>query len=200
MSVLADIIAGVLQGGLEGLLSGGLPRRRAPPPLPTEPTPLEMMGMVFGVFIIFMGLIGLAIFVVQWKQERFVHTEPASTATIVAIEKSVSNGSNSFADVRLDYERQTSKGSVACRRSLARLKHGGQDLEVGQTVEVYPQPGSCSNPYYAPDIGNPRSTLIASMIAFPIGIAMLCTGYSLFRRRQRRIMISLPVGAPAPAR
>jgi hypothetical protein len=137
---------------------------------------------------------------VQWKQERFVHTEPAATATIMAIEKNVSNGSNSFADVRLDYERQTSKGPLACRRSLARLKHGGQNLEVGQTVQVYPQPGSCSNPYYAPGIGNPRSTLIASVIAFPIGIAMLCTGYSWFRRRQRRIVISVPVGTPAPVR
>jgi hypothetical protein len=200
MSVLADIIASVLQGGLEALLAGGLPRRRAPPPLPTEPTPLEMMGMVFGVFIIFMGLVGLAVFVVQWKQERLVHSEPAATATIVTIEKSVSNGSNSFADVRLDYERGTSKGPVACRRSLARLRHGGQDLKVGQTVQVYPQPGSCSNPYYAPDIGNPRGTLIASVIALPIGIAMLCSGYSWFRRRQRRIMISTPVGTPAPVR
>jgi hypothetical protein len=159
-----------------------------------------MMGMVFGVFILFMGLVGLAVFVVQWKQERLVHTEPAATATIVAIEKSVSNGSNLFADVRLDYERQTSKGSVACRRSLARLKHGGKDLEVGQTVRVHPQPGSCSNPYYAPDIGDPRSTLIASVIALPMGIAILCTGYSLFRRRQRRIMISVPAGAPASVR
>ena len=192
MSLLGEIIAGVLELGLEALTSG---RRRAPPPGPMEPTALQFMGMVFGVVALFLGLVGLGVFVNQWTSERLVLREAPARAVIVSIDRKQS-GSSAFADVRLDYQRQTPKGPVPCRRAQARIWQGSQDLEPGKTVEVYSQPGSCTQPFYAPDIGNPRKTLFASLLAFPIGIAMLCSGYSSWRRRQRQLAVRMPVIKP----
>jgi len=163
-----------------------------------EPTALQSMGMVFGVFALFLGLAGLGVFVHQWTSERLVLREAPARAVIVSIEKQRS-GSSAFADVRLDYQRQTPKGPVACRRAQARIWQGSQDLEPGKTVEVYSQPGSCIQPFHAPDIGNPRKTLLASLLAFPIGIAMLCAGYSSWRRRQRQLAVMVSAVKPTAA-
>jgi hypothetical protein len=198
MSVLGDIIAGVLEAGLEALAYGAFDRRRASPPLPSEPTALEFMGMAFGVIVVFLGLAGLGIFLHQWTSERLVLREAPAQAVIVSIEKKQSDG-RAFADVRLDYQRQTPTGPVACRRAQARIWRGSRDLELGKMVEVYSQPGSCTQPFYAPDIGNPRKTLLASLLAFPIGIAMLCSGYSSWRRRQRQLAVLKSAGKPTAA-
>lgn len=194
MEGLGELIANILLGVLEGITYAGA--RRAPPPGPMEPTASEFMGMAFGVFIVIGGLMGLGVVLHQWSWERIVRRDAPAQAVIVSIEKKQQSGSNAFADVRLDYERQTPAGPVSCRRAPARIWQGSQDLEPGKMVEVYSQPGSCSQPFYAPDIGNPRTTLLVSLVAFPIGIAMLCSGYSSLRRRQRRQAMMVSAAKP----
>jgi len=185
MEGLGELIANLLVSALEGIsYAGGW--RHTPPALPTEPTALELMAMVFGVFVVFLELMGLGVFVHQWTSERLVLRETAAPAVIVSIERRQS-GSDGYADVRLDYQRQSPFGPVACRRASARLRHGSQDLKIGQTVAVYPQPASCSQPIYAPDIGSPQRTLWASLMTFPVGTVMVCGGYSSMRRRQRQL-------------
>jgi hypothetical protein len=193
MEGLGELIANILLGVLEGITYAGA--RRAPPPGPMEPTTSEFMGMAFGVFIVIGGLMGLGVFLHQWSWEGIVRRDAPAQAVIVSIEKRQS-GSSGYADVRLDYERQTPTGQVTCRRAPARFRQGAQDWEPGKMVEVYSQPGSCSQPFYAPDIGNPQTTLLVSLVAFPIGIAMLCSGYSSLRRRQRRLAMVASAARP----
>lgn len=194
---MGEFIFNLLMNVLEGLsYAGGW--RSTPPPSPMQPTMLETLGMVFGVFFVFLGLMELGVFVHQSTSERLVLREAAVQAAIVSIERPRS-GSDHYADVRVDYQRQGPSGPVACRRVLVRLGYGSQDLEVGQTVQLHPQPGGCSQPIYAPDIGNPQKTLWGSLIAFPVGIAMACGCYSSMRRRQRRLAKIASVARPTPA-
>jgi len=184
MSVLGDIIAGALEFGLEFLAYGGFSRRRVPPPLPTQLSDLESMAMISGAaVIVFVGLMGLGMFLHQWQQERFLLTEPATPAIIVSINRESKR--NDFTEALLDYERQTPGGPVACRRAQALFRSG--NFAVGERVEVHPQPGSCYRPVYAPDVGNPRMSLLVSAIAFPVGIALFGAGFSSFRQRQRQL-------------
>jgi hypothetical protein len=192
MSVLGDLIAGALEFGLEFIAYGGFSRRRPPPPLPTQLSDLESMAMISGAaVIVFVGLMGLGMFLHQWQQERLVLSEPAAQATIVSSDR---RSGSSVTEALLDYERQTSAGPVACRHAPALFKHG--NFEVGDRVEVHPQPGSCYRPVYAPDVGNPLMALLVSMIAFPVGIALFGAGYSSFRRRQRQLAM---VASAAPS-
>ena len=204
MSILGEIVAGVLQAALEAAASAAVdraraaPSRPAPPRLPTEPTTFEFMAMAFGALGLFLAIVGLGVFIHQWSLERVVLAGPGSPATIVSIDRR-QTGSDGFIDIRLDYDRQTPFGPIACRNAPARIRHGSQDLEAGASVEVYSQPGSCSQPIYAPDIGNPRAMLLASAAAFPIGIAMLFVGYAAFRGRQYRLATTMTGTESEPA-
>jgi hypothetical protein len=189
MSILGEIIAGALQAAVEAAATAAFDRVRAapsratPPRLPTEPTAFESMAMAFGGLGIFLAVVFLCIFLHQWSLERLVRREAPASAVIVSIDRKQTG----FTDIRLDYDRQTPFGSIACRNAPARIRDGSQNLEAGRRIEVYSQPGSCSQPIYAPDIGNPRASLRASATAFPIGIAMLFVGYAAFRGRQYRL-------------
>jgi hypothetical protein len=177
--IVGDVVSAVLEGVTS---AGGISRKRAPR-LPTDPTPLEMLGILLGPVIVFFSFFGYAVHLYQWKQESNVLTHPATRAAIVSVEKKQIR-SNRFTDALLDYERQTEAGPVACRNAPARFRDWSQDFEVGKTVEVYTQPGSCYRPIYAADIGSPQTTKLVSLIAFPIGIAFFAAGYLSFRRRR----------------
>jgi len=201
MSVLGEFVAGVVQAGLETLASEALsrwratPSRPAPPRLPTEPTAFEFMAMTFGGLGVFLAVVFLCVFLHQWSVERLVRRETPASAVIVSIDRK-QTGSDGFIDIRLDYDRQTSFGPIACQNAPARIRHGSQDLQAGERIEVYSQPGSCSQPFYAPDIRDPRATLLASAVALPIGIAMFFVGYIAFRKRQYRLMTAATPGKP----
>jgi hypothetical protein len=181
--LVGDIVAGVLQVASDVAASGGGFSRKRPPRLPTDPTPLEVLGFAFGSVIVLASFFGYAVHLYQWKQESNVLTHPAARAAIVSADRKQTRD-NHFTDALINYERQTPAGPVACRNAPARFKEWSQDFEVGKVVEVYPQPGSCYRPIYAPDIGNPQTPLVVSLIAFPIGMALFGTGYWAFRRRR----------------
>jgi len=171
-----ELVAILVQGVVEGVLG-----RKRPPRLPNDPTFLESFGLAFGTVLVLASALGYATHLYQWKQESNVLTHPPARAVIVSIKRE-----NSFTDALIDYERQTPAGPVVCKNAPARFEDWSHDLEVGKIVEVYPQPGSCYRPIYAPDIGDSQTTKIVSLIALPIGVALFIAGYSSLQRRRRQ--------------
>jgi hypothetical protein len=198
-SLFGDIVAAVLQGAPDVAASAGSINRKRAPRFPTDPTPLEVLGFAFGSAIVLASFFGYAVHLYQWKQERNVLTHAAARAAIVFADRKQTRN-NRFTDALIDYERQTPAGPVTCRNAPARFKEWSQDFEVGKVVEVYPQPGSCYRPIYAPDIGNPRTSLLVSLIAFPIGMAFFGAGYWSFRRRSSETQQVMSVATHATAR
>jgi hypothetical protein len=194
--VVAEIVAGLVEVGLEAIASAFRSKPKAPPqPLPTDPTKLESFGFIFGSMLILASFAGYAVHLYQWQQENNVLTHSPARATIVSTALKQAGGDH-VTDARLDYVRQAAAGSVKCKNAQIRFRGWSGDFDVGKTVDVYPQGINCHGPIYAPDIGNPRTTLVASLIAFPIGTAVFTASFWAFRRRREaQAAVSGRIGA-----
>jgi len=181
LQFVGDVVVSLVQSAPEVGLSGAFSGKR-PPRLSTDPTFLEFFGIVGGLGWVLAGSIFCAMYLYQQKLESYVATQSPARAVIVSAKRD-----GEFTDALLNYERRTASGPVACWNAPMRFEGWSQDFEVGKTVEVYPQPGSCYRPILRSSIGTPETTLKTSLIAFPIGIGVFGLGYSSFRRRQRKM-------------
>jgi hypothetical protein len=193
---VAEIVAGLVEVGLEAVLSAFRSKRKAPPqPLPTDPTKLQLFGLIVGSMLILASFAGYAVHLYQWQQENNLLTHSPARATIVSAALKQAGGDH-VTDARLDYVRQAAAGPVKCKNAQIRFRGWSGDFDVGKTVDVYPQGINCHGPIYAPDIGNPRTTLVASLIAFPIGTAVFTASFWAFRRRREaQAAVSGRIGA-----
>jgi len=150
---------------------------------PDRRTKLSFFCTLFGITLVLAGLFGCAMYAYQMKQQNSVLSQPAVSARIVAATRERNDGTR-FTDALLDYARPTPDGPVDCKSAPARFMGWSPAFDVGNMVEVHPQPGSCYRPIHAPDIGNPGKTLIGSLLSLLIGAAMFAMGYRL--RPQRK--------------
>ncbi len=143
-------------------------------------TKLSFFCTLLGITIVLAGLAGCAMYAYQVKQQNNILSQPAVSARIVAATRERNDGSR-FTDALLDYARPTPDGPVECKASPARFMGWSPAFDVGNTVEVHPQPGSCYRPIHAPDIGHPHTTLLASLLSLLIGAAVFALGRALHR-------------------
>jgi len=199
---VGDIVLRLVQGALEAFVSAGgfsFKRKPLPPRLPTDPTKLEFFGFIVGSMLILASFFGYAVHLYQWQQEKNVLMHSPARAMIVSAAPK-QTGSNRFTDARLDYVRQAAAGPVKCKNAQIRFRGWSGNFDVGKAVDVYPQGINCHGPIYAPDIGNPRTTLLASLIAFPIGTALFTASFWAFRRRREaQAAVSSQIGATTPS-
>jgi hypothetical protein len=197
---VAEIVAGLVEVGLQAVLSAFRSKRKAPPqPLPTDPTKLQLFGLIVGSMLILASFAGYAVHLYQWQQENNVLTHSPARATIVSAAPKQAGG-HRVTDARLDYVRQAAAGAVKCNNAQIRFRGWSGDFDVGKAVDVYPQGINCHGPIYAPDIGNPRTTLLVSLIAFSFGTALFTASYWVFRRRREaQAAISRQIGATTPS-
>jgi hypothetical protein len=140
------------------------------------------ISALLGITIVLAGLAGCAASLYQAKQQNIIVSTPIAAARIVSATRE-RNESTRFTDALVDYVRQTANGPVDCRNSPARLMGWSAEFDVGNTVMVYPQAGSCYQPIYALDIGDPGRTLNVSLITLLAGSAVLGLSYLFARRR-----------------
>jgi hypothetical protein len=149
--------------------------------------------------LILASFAGYAVHIYQWQQENNVLTHPPARATIVSAAPKQAGG-NRVTDARLDYVRQAAASLVEYKNAQIRFRGWSGDFDVGKAVDVYPQGINCHGQIYAPDIGNPRTTLLASLIAFSIGTALFIASYWVFRRRREaHAAVSRQIGATTPS-
>lgn len=185
LHVIGELVADAIGVAAE-LALGAIFERRGPPPSQTDPTRLQLFGMMFGMTLVFAGCVGVGVSIFDWRRQAYVLEQPGSQALIVAAKRMEPDGD--FTDVLLNYERRTRDGTVTCKKAPARLNGSSADFDVGKTIQVFPQPGSCHNPIYAPDIGHPLTTLLLALIALPLGIACFWKGHTSHRDRRDRIL------------
>jgi hypothetical protein len=187
LDIIGNLIAGVIEAAVE-IAFGAIfeTRRSSQPPSQTDPTRLQWFGMMFGMTLALAGCLGLGVSISDWRWQNYVLAHSGVPALIVAAKRTEPEAS--FTDVLLNYERRTSDGVVACEKAPARLNGWSADFEVGKAIQVFPQPGSCYRPIYAPDIRNPLPVLLLSLIALPLGIACFWAGHSSHRNQRDRIL------------
>jgi hypothetical protein len=150
-----------------------------------------LFGLIVGSMLILASFAGYAVHLYQWQQENNVLTHSPARARIVSAAPKQAGG-NRVTDARLDYVRQAAAGAVKCKNAQIRFRGWSGDFDVGKAVDVYPQGINCHGPIYAPDIGNPRTTLLVSLIAFSIGTALFTASYRAFRRRREAQARDIP--------
>jgi hypothetical protein len=141
-------------------------------------TKLGFFLSLLGITIVLAGLAGCASYAYQTKQQSDVLAQPAALARIVSSKRERSENTR-FTDALLDYVRTSTDGPVDCKSSPVRFLGWSAAFDVGSTIEVHPQQGSCYRPIYAPDIGSPNGTLLPSLIALLIGTIVFALGYRL---------------------